>query len=270
MVAETTFMRPDRLKLYEPKPFNTFDEPQKPKNPNAWFGQRYKHQVERFGSPFLELVEPVDAYSVQVLPITLNIDFFASVLGGRADLGHHVVYFEPDMQFYYLDVDGLYKVTTADKLGNQYRALLMKCCQDMPANVHKLNLVNEWRSDHIAKQVVNRAKSVLAADSSFFSATSKNQRIRGIELHERLARRFVDELLTSEPGQILMLQDAYTTFCSMLKKQELHPLKRSDFKAIVTPLIHDVFNAGLRNDLVVDGRPGTRGWKDLRLQARPS
>jgi hypothetical protein len=267
MVAETTLNRPDRLKLYEPKPFNTFDEPQKPKNPNAWFGQRYKREVERFGSPFLELVEPMDAYSVQVMPITLNIDFFAAVLGGRSDLGHSVVYFEPDMQFYYLDSDGLYKATTGDKLANQYRAMMMKCCQDMPANVHKLNLVNEWRSDHVAKQVVNRAKSILAADSSFFSATSKNQRIRGIELHERLARRFVDELLTSEPGQILMLQDAYTTFCSLLKKHELNTLKRSDFKAIVTPLIRDEFNVALRNDLVVDGKAGIRGWKNVRLQA---
>jgi hypothetical protein len=269
MVAETTLIRPERLKLYEAKPFNAFDEPQKPKTPNELFGQRYKRQVERFGSPFLELVEPLDAYSVQVLPITINIDFFAAVLGGRADLGHSVVYFEPDMLFYYLDTDDVYKATTADKLANQYRALLMKCCQDMPANVHKLNLVHEWRSDNVAKQVVNRAKSILAADSSFFSATSNKQRIRGIELHERLARRFVDELLTSEPGQILKLQDAYTTFCSILKKQELNQLKRSDFKAIVTPLIRDQFNIGFRNDLVVDGRAGTRGWKNMRLQAMP-
>jgi hypothetical protein len=269
MVAETTLIKPEHFKLYAPSRFNTLDEPQKPKTPNEWFGQRYSKQVERFGSPFLELVEPLDVYSVQVLPITINIDFFAAVLGGRADLGHSVVYFEPDMLFYYLDTDDVYKATTADKLANQYRALLMKCAQDQPANVHRLNLVNEWRSDHVAKQVVNRAKSVLAADSSFFSPTSKHQRIRGVELHERLARRFVDELLTSEPGHILILQDAYTTFCSLLKKQELNPLKRSDFKAIVTPMIRDEFNVGLRNDLVVGNRAGIRGWKNVRLQVMP-
>jgi hypothetical protein len=114
---------------------------------------------------------------------------------------------------------------------------MMKCAQEMPAQVHKLNLFHEFRSDKTAKAVVNRAKSVLAADSSFFSATSLHQRIRGIELHERLARKFVDELLTADSGQILMLHDAYSAFCSMLKKRELEPLKRSDFKAIVAPLI---------------------------------
>jgi hypothetical protein len=94
--------------------------------------------------------------------------------------------------------------------------------------------------------------------------------IRGIELHERLARKFVDELLTCESGQILMLHDAYTAFCNLLKQRELAPLKRSNFKAIVVPLIRDEFNVALRNDLVVDGRQGVRGWKNVRLsQTQP-
>jgi hypothetical protein len=82
-----------------------------------------------------------------------------------------------------------------------------------------LNLFNEFRSDKVAKQVTNRAKSVLAADSSFFSATSNNQRIRGIELHERIARRFVDALLTCEPGNVLLLADAYAVFCKLVKQK---------------------------------------------------
>ncbi len=75
----------------------------------------------------------------------------------------------------------------------------------------------------------------------------------------------MEDLLTCEPGQILMLHDAYTVFCSMLKQRSLEPLKRSDFKAIVVPLIRDQFNVALRNDLVVDERQGVRGWKNLRL-----
>lgn len=75
----------------------------------------------------------------------------------------------------------------------------------------------------------------------------------------------MDELLTADSGQILMLHDAYSAFCSLLKQRELTPLKRSDFKAIVVPLIKDEFDVALRNDLVVDGRQGVRGWKNVKL-----
>jgi hypothetical protein len=62
-----------------------------------------------------------------------------------------------------------------------------------------------------------------------------------------------------------MLHDAFTAFCSLLKQRELEPLKRSDFEAMVVPLIKDEFDVSLRNDLVVDGRQGVRGWKNVRL-----
>jgi hypothetical protein len=264
MEQELALTKPQSLKLYEPGLF--VDKTQKQKSPNEWFVQRYKLAFDKFGSPFLELH---DQYLNEVHVISINLDFFAAVLGGRRDLGHHVIYLECEMQWYFKDSDGIYKPTSPEKMANLCRALMVKCAQDMPANVHKLNLFHEWRSDKTAKAVVQRAKSVLAADRSFFSTTSLNQRIRGIELHERLARRFVDELLTSEPGQILMLQDAYAAFCSMIKRQELNRLKRSDFKAIVTPLIRDEFNVGFRNDLVVGGNAGIRGWKNVRLQAKP-
>lgn len=130
------------------------------KTPNAWFVARYREQFEQYCSPFLELSEPVDGFSFNTVPATLNTDFFAAVLGGRRDLGHHVVYFESEMCWYFKDSDGVFKPTTAEKLANLYRGLLMRCAQEMPANVHKLNLVHEFRSDRVAKSVVQRAKSI--------------------------------------------------------------------------------------------------------------
>ena len=102
----------------------------------------------------------------------------------------------------------------------------------------------------------------LSIDSSFFSATSPNLRVKGQELHERVARLFVDELLTSEPGQILKLSEAYSVFRQMLKRRELPDIKRSDFKAVVGPLIRDEFNVALRNDL---DNAGGRGWKGVKM-----
>ena len=57
------------------------------------------------------------------------------------------------------------------------------------------------------------------------SATSPHTRIKGIELHERVARKFVDELLTGEPGQILRLADAYAVFRALLKQRDLCQLE---------------------------------------------
>jgi hypothetical protein len=55
----------------------------------------------------------------------------------------------------------------------------------------------------------------------------------------------VDDLLTSEPGQILRLADAYAAFRSLLKQRELPDIKRSEFKAVVGPLIKEDFNVAL-------------------------
>jgi hypothetical protein len=40
---------------------------------------------------------------------------------------------------------------------------------------------------------------------------------------------------------------------------------------MVVPIIKDEFDVALRNDLVVDGKQGIRGWKNVRLnQALPA
>jgi hypothetical protein len=52
----------------------------------------------------------------------------------------------------------------------------------------------------------------------------------------------------------------------LLKERDLPDIKRSDFKAVVVPLIKDQFNVCLRNDL--DGA-GVRGWKGVAIQSLP-
>ncbi len=209
--------------------------------------------------------QAVDRFSVEILPVSINLDFFAGVLGGRRDLGHHVIYYQPEMDWYFKDCDGMYKTTSADKLATLYRSLIMKCASEMPGSVHKLNLFHEYRSDKTSKAVVQRAKSILAADSSFFGAESENQRVRGVELHERIARKFVEELLTAAPGNVLLLADAYASFLNLAKQNNLDPLKRSDFKAMVVPFVQEKFAVCLRNDLKIDERSGVRGWKNVGM-----
>jgi hypothetical protein len=144
---------------------------------------------------------------------------------------------------------------------------MLRCAQELNNDTDKLNLFVEFRNDKNSRAVVQRAKSVLAASPDFFSATSPHTRIRGVELHERLARKFVDEMLSAEPGQILKLADAYAVFRGLLKQRDLPDIKRSDFKAVVGPMITSSFNVALRNDL---GGAGVRGWKGVKLQSPPA
>jgi hypothetical protein len=254
------------LRLFEPDKFSQFDQqPQAAKTPNEWFAQRYPTAYENHGSPFLELFQP-DQFTVQILPVTLNHDFFAAVLGGSKELGHHVIYFEPEMMWYFKDSDGIFKSTTAEKLMTVYRALMMKAAQDLPANVNKLNLVHEWRGDRTAKTIIQRAKSILAADHTFFSPTSPNQRIRGPELFERLAKVYVEEVLERVPGETLLLTDAFDHFCEYLRRKNMPVVKRQMFKALIPPAIREQYELGIRNDLHDPSGGGWHsGWKGIRV-----
>jgi hypothetical protein len=187
-------------------------------------------------------------------------------LGGDSRLGHKVIYLEGEMQWYYLDQpSNIFKPTTPEKLGNLLRALLIRCAEDLPDSVHKLNLFLEFRSDKTIRAVIHRAKSILAADHTFFSPNSKNAREKGVEVHERVARVFVEQVLERQPGEVLTLTNAYLVFTEFLKLKSAVPVKRSIFKGIFAPLIRDTFNLGLRND-VIDRATNhqTAGWKGLR------
>jgi hypothetical protein len=199
-------------------------------------------------------------------PIAGNIDFLAAALGGDARLGHQVVYLEGEMQWYFYDGRAqLYKPTSAEKLGNLLRALLIRCAEELPENVQKLNLFQEFRSDKTVRAVVHRAKSILAADHTFFSPESKHQRQKGVEVHERVARVFVEQILERQPGEVLTLTSAYLYFCEYLRGRGMVPLKRSIFKGMFAPLIRDAFNLGLRNDVIDQAtNHQTAGWKGLR------
>lgn len=265
MAADTSIIRPQSLNLYEPEELNFGQPPAQPKTPNAWFVQRYPEAYTNHGSPFLELSQMDDGLIAMILPISINNDFFSAVLGGRKDLGHHVVYLENELAWYFKDSDGIYKITSSEKLASQYRALMMKCAQDVPANVHKLNLFHEWRSDRTCKTIIQRAKAILAADHTFFSPTSSNQRIRGPELFERLMRVLCETMLEKSEGACLTVTQAYQVFCQLAQQRQLGTLKRSMFKATMQDLVRDVHGVALRHDVPDAANHHQQAWKGLKL-----
>jgi hypothetical protein len=143
---------------------------------------------------------------------------------------------------------------------------LARCSLEMQREVNVYHLFTTFRSDQVIKSVVERAKSVLRASDDFFSATSPCARVNGIELHERLARVFVERLLESKPNEVMLIGLLYERFAAFVKQKDMSPIKRSEFKELMKPLVRDRFNISLRNDLVIDGRY-QQGWKDLTLNS---
>ena len=71
-------------------------------------------------------------------------------------------------------------------------------------------------------------------------------------------------MLQPRPNEVMLVAAAYERFAGLIRQRDLVPIKRSVFKELVTPVIRERFNAGLRNDLVVGGRY-QQGWKDVGL-----
>ena len=94
-----------QLVKYEPVPWLfRNDMPAPPVNtPSEWFSKRWPQEAETFGAPFLEAKYLDKDLEEHVNPIALNDIFFASILGGDESLGHKVVYYAPDEQFYFKD-----------------------------------------------------------------------------------------------------------------------------------------------------------------------
>lgn len=240
--------------------------PQTPKTPSEWFALKFPDATARYGCPFLQVRESSCDGFTRITPIALNHDFFAGMLGGDQKLGHSVVYYEPEMQFYYREpIQQIFKPTTAEKLQNYYRAMLIRCAQELNSETDKLNLFAEFRSDKNARAVTNRAKSILAASHDFFSATSPHTRIKGPELHERLARVLVETMLEPREGACLTVTQAYDVFCRLSQQRQLGFLKRSMFREIMRELVNERFGLALRNDVPDAQNRQQQAWKDLAM-----
>jgi hypothetical protein len=257
-----------QLKKWEPDPWmcGGHATDRKPTTPAEWFSKMFPEQARIWGCTFIELVEDRSDGLKKINPLAPNLDFLESILGSDGRMGHKVIYLEGEMQWYFLDrPSNIFKPTTPEKVGNLLRAVWIRCAEELPDSVHKLNLFLEFRSDKTIKAVVHRAKSILAADHICFSANSKHAREKGVEVHERVARVFVKQALERQPGEVLTPTNAYLVFYEYLRGETMILVKRSIFKGMFAPLIRDVFNVGLRHDVI---NPETRkqgdGWKGMR------
>ena len=236
------------------------------KSASDWFCQLFPVQMRVFGSPFLEQQQANLNGGTNITPLIANVDFFAACLGGDERLGHRVIYFSPELQFYHYESrDQMFHATTPEKLGNLLRALLARCASEVRGEAHLINLFHTFRTDAFVKSVVNRCKSLLAAESDFFGIHSHHQRVAGPEMHLRLASVFAEQMLELHDKNILTVGQSFVLFKKFTASRNMPALKRSLFKSMMSEVIRDQYGLGVRNDLMNSETDKQQcGWKGLR------
>ena len=180
-------------------------------------------------------------------PIAPNVDFMASILGGNY-MERGVIYWGECQFYYYETQDQIYHPCRESKLGDLMRGYFARAAFELQKEVNVYHLFTTFRTDPVINGIVERAKSILLASDTFFSAASPHQRINGIEQHQKLARVFVERMLVPRPNEVILVGAAYDRFASIVRERDLVPIKRSVFKDLVSPIIRDRFGSGLRGD----------------------
>ncbi|MEQ2008276.1 MAG: hypothetical protein ABMA26_15890 [Limisphaerales bacterium] len=202
----------------------------------------------------------------RITATALNDNFFASTLSD-SQLGHRVIFYEPERQWYFLEPrDDRFHPTSEAKLMTLLSALLVRCAEEMPSTVDKVNLFVEFRDEECLKAVVKKARSILEADATFFSRTSPNRRVEGEEQPNQAARRFIQSAVKSQPGQLLSISDCYAGFAGFCRNNGIEPVQRRFFRQLIVDVSKEEFGVGFRSDLQnAEGRY-LRGWKGLAVE----
>lgn len=240
---------------------------QPPATPSEWFARRFPVEVKRWGCPFLEAVgEDRTTGRKRITAVEMNDCFFAATLSD-SKLGHSVIFYEPEQQWFFLDpIDQLYHPTSEAKLMTLLSALLVRCAEEMPTGADKINLFVKFRDEERLKAVVKKARSLLEADTTFFSPTSPFRRVEGPEQHGRMARQFVGQTIKPQPGQVLTVSDCYAEFEDFCRNHGVEPVQRRLFKQLVVDIIKEEFGLGIRSDLKNAEGSSQRGWKGLAVE----
>lgn len=238
-----------------------------PATPGEWFARRYPAVVEQWGAPILEAVVADGQDNKLVRPIELNDNFFAAIISDTR-LGHSVVFYQPEQQWFFYDpADQLYHPTTEEKLIALLSALLARCAEEMPRNVDLIQLFCRFREEDKLKAVVKRARAVHAAESSFFDNESANRRAGGVESFSDLARGFVRATVKRQPNQLLSEGECFQHFNEYCRNNaSTAEVTRRQFKQLIAEVIREEFAVGFRKDLKDGEGRYLRGWKGLAVE----
>ena len=255
-----------KLQRYNEAEAFTFGAKQ-PTTPSEWFSMKFPTATMSFGTPFLERCYIVNGFNCLTVE-SINHDFFAALLGGDDRLNHKTVYYIPEATFYFRDNDNCFYPVDEVKLKLLVSALLMRCAEEMPGTVDRGSLIVECRADKHLTAIVKKARFVLAADASFFTADSPNQRVEGPETDKHVARCFAERVLERKPNERLTVQQTYEAFQRYCEQNGLVVVNRKAFKQLMGEVVREEYGIGIRNDLLDEQGKYHRGWTGLAVRNR--
>jgi hypothetical protein len=170
--------------------------------------------VSNHGLPFYCVFTGEDESNERITGI--NTNFWAAFLGGDKRLSHSVVFYLPEQLFYFLDVpNGRYVLTSEGKLLLGISLALQEIAAGL--NISTANMLLEtFQTKAIFHEIIEKAKSLLAADVGFFSGSKARERWGAQhaspvkESDEALAFSFVTDRVVPANDTVLPIGEAVT------------------------------------------------------------
>ena len=157
-------------------------------------------------------------------------------------------------------------MTTEEKLKILLSLHILNCAEELKDPTPKFNLFVRFRQDEELQKVIDKAKSLLAVDQSFFAADSPNIRTGEGAEKERAAKTFINLVIELNPQKSLTVTDSYTAFREFCVKNGLMLVERRHFEDLVREIIVEQYGLNLRNDLPNESGRHQRGWRGLGLR----
>ena len=136
----------------------------------------------------------------------------------------------------------------------------------MQDSTGKFNLFVRFRKDDELQAVINKARSLLAVDKSFFGADSPNIRTGGREEGLKVAKAFINLAVELNPQKSLTVTDSYTAFREFCVKNGSMLVERRHFQDLVGEIITEQYGLGLRNDILNASGRHQRGWRGIGMR----
>lgn len=221
-------------------PSNSEREPRL-RTPNGWFASRFQEEDIAFGSAFFEEFATSLQGSELIRPTVINEDFFAAMLGGETRLGHKMVYLPAD-GFWFKDpkVDA-FCPTSDKKVEVLLSNYIVRCAEVMGGNVDTMFLIKEHRRPSVLASIVNRAKTVLEANPSFFEGDNAPRRSSNgrvfLPSNASSPEDFIHKAFAPKADGIVSVSEAYQKFLGYCEMENLTRVEFREFKQVARELV---------------------------------
>jgi hypothetical protein len=235
-----------------------------PLRPAEYFSYHFERQALKYGSPILERHFLLRDHEVRIVPLSVNEDFFASILGDTKN--NETVYHEYEQQFYWRDPKSRFYIPVNQaQLKLSLSQWFIKCISAMGRSVDITQIFTTFRQDDVLDRIVERAKAVLRVEDEYFSKDGPNVR-NPVKVPKEGLRLFADQHLTLDEPAVLTVREAYAAYAAFCLGKSLPKLHLNQFKVALAPIIRGKFDKGIRNDLDRYGGERNLGWRGIALR----